>query len=69
MFAKNEEIKAYLEEVKKEIGNKGRIVVRESGTEPKIRVMTEHESEEAAEEITKKLAETISKMMEKKRMV
>lgn len=65
MFAKNEEIKAYLEEVKKEIGNKGRIVVRESGTEPKIRVMTEHESEEAAEEITKKLAETISKMMEK----
>ena len=65
MFAKNEEIKAYLEEIKKEIGNKGRIVVRESGTEPKIRVMTEHENEKAAEEITKKLAETISKMMEK----
>lgn len=65
MFAKNEEIKTYLEEIKKEIGQKGRIVVRESGTEPKIRVMTEHESEEAAGEITKKLTETISKMMEK----
>ncbi len=42
----NAAVRAAVEEVEKELGEDGRILVRESGTEPVIRVMVEAESDE-----------------------
>ena len=40
-YAKNKKIQSVLKEVEVELGNKGRVVLRYSGTEPKCRVMVE----------------------------
>lgn len=53
------QIKAAIEEVKKEFGDTGRIVVRPSGTEPLIRVMTEGEDRVLTESIAKRVSEVI----------
>lgn len=45
--------------MEKELGNKGRILVRPSGTEPVIRVMVEGENEEKIENIADELCEVI----------
>ncbi len=42
----NDKIQDYIKNLKEKIGNKGKAVIRESGTEPKIRVMIEHENTE-----------------------
>ena len=42
----NAAVRAAVEEVEKELGENGRILVRESGTEPVIRVMVEAETDE-----------------------
>lgn len=41
LLEKNIEIQKYLKETKEKLGSKAKLVVRESGTEPKIRVMAE----------------------------
>ena len=45
--------------MEKELGNKGRILVRPSGTEPVIRVMVEGENEDQIENIANELCEVI----------
>ena len=45
------------------MGNHGRILIRPSGTEPLIRVMTEGDDPNIAEGICKKLAENIEKRL------
>ena len=46
--------------------NKGRIVVRESGTEPIIRVMVESKEEKIINYICEKIVSSIEKSQEKK---
>lgn len=53
------QIKAAIEGAKKEFGDTGRIVVRPSGTEPLIRVMTEGEDRVLTESIAKRVSEVI----------
>ena len=55
----DEEIKAKIEEVAKALGDNGRILVRPSGTEPLIRVMTEAESDELCEKYDNAVIELI----------
>ncbi len=56
---KNSKIKAFIEKVEKENQNHVRILVRKSGTEPLIRVMTEGENKELVEKIAKDISELI----------
>ena len=62
-FKTDEVIKAAISECEKEMGNSGRILIRPSGTEPLIRVMTEGEDPELAEGICRSLAERIEKRL------
>ena len=57
-------VNALIEEVEKELGNDGRVLVRKSGTEPLIRVMVEAESAEKCEELACKIAEELEKFSE-----
>lgn len=53
------EVQALLEKIRAELGNTGRILLRESGTEPVIRVMAEAESEEITEKCVSRVIELI----------
>ncbi|MGM0688967.1 MAG: phosphoglucosamine mutase [Bacillota bacterium] len=61
-WSDNPKIKAAINRVEKELGRHGRILVRPSGTEPKIRVMLEAPlPEEKLEEYARSLTEVIAK--------
>ena len=55
----NEKVKNKLLEIRGEIGSSGRILLRESGTEPVIRVMAEAESEELCDKYVGELVSVI----------
>jgi len=53
------DVKAVVEEVAKALGDNGRILVRESGTEPLVRVMVEAETDEICEKYVMQVVDTI----------
>ncbi|MBO5525184.1 MAG: phosphoglucosamine mutase [Clostridia bacterium] len=53
------EVKAAVRSVEDELGNSGRILVRESGTEPLVRVMVEAETEEYSRLLAQRVVDTI----------
>ncbi len=55
----SESVKKALSEIEEKIGGKGRVLLRESGTEPKIRVMVECESEEKCREYAMYITDAI----------
>lgn len=54
-----ESVRALIEEAEKSLGDTGRILVRESGTEPVVRVMVEAESDEICRRYVKTVADAI----------
>lgn len=64
-FSNNNSINKYLEEIQKEISDDGKIIIRESGTEPKIRIMVEHKSIEKLQQIISSAEQLIKKLIRK----
>ena len=52
-----------IQEVEKELGSEGRILVRESGTEPLLRVMVEATTQELCERYVSKVIDTMKSVM------
>lgn len=59
LISKSKIISEHIESAQKNLGDMGRIVVRESGTEPKIRVMIECENEEKLNKFLESTAKII----------
>ena len=57
----DEDVQAAVAEVARKLGDSGRILVRESGTEPLVRVMVEAETEAACQEYVDFVVDTIVK--------
>ena len=61
MLAEDERVKNAVKEAEKKLDGKGRVLVRASGTEPVVRVMSEakeqKDAEEAVSEVVEKLRE------------
>ncbi len=55
------EVQAAVAEASARLGDSGRILVRESGTEPLVRVMVEAESQEVCEKLTDLVVDTIKR--------
>ena len=62
-FYTDDDIKAILEDGEAKLGSSGRLLVRPSGTEPLIRVMTEGEDEVFTEAVAKQVAELIEEKL------
>jgi len=57
----NETVVSAIKEAENDLGERGRVLVRPSGTEDLIRVMTESDSQERAQEVAGRVAEVVEK--------
>ena len=55
----SEEVKAFAKAIGEELGDKGRVLLRASGTEPKIRIMAECEDAALAHSIAQRMQDFI----------
>ncbi len=62
-FATDESIKIAIKEAEKELGEKGRVLVRVSGTEPLVRVMVEGEDAKLIEHLASEIAEVVEERL------
>lgn len=62
-YKDDEEIKNAVAEAEKELGDKGRVLVRVSGTEPLVRVMLEGEDKKQINVLAQEIAEVIRKRL------
>ncbi|HED24891.1 MAG TPA: phosphoglucosamine mutase, partial [Firmicutes bacterium] len=61
-WSENEKISTAIKEIEEKLGSHGRVLVRPSGTEPKIRIMLEAPlSEDKLEQYAHSLAEVIAR--------
>ena len=58
-----EEVKRVIEEETKKLGERGRIVVRPSGTEPLLRVMVEGEDETEINGVAERIADVVRRQL------
>lgn len=59
---KNEELQGEIIRIQEQLSGRGRVLVRASGTEPKIRIMSECVDEELAQKTARILAELVNKI-------
>ncbi len=62
-FATDESIKIAVKEAEKELGDRGRVLVRVSGTEPLVRVMLEGEDAELIRYLAEEVAEVVEERL------
>ena len=62
-WKEDREITTLIDKTEKELDGNGRVLIRASGTEPKIRVMLEGDNQEYIDEAAKKIADLIEKKL------
>ncbi len=62
-FYTDDTVRAAIEKAKSELGDRGGVVVRVSGTEPLVRIMAEGENSEETERIANELEKTLSQCL------
>jgi phosphoglucosamine mutase len=58
----HKEFQSRIVEIEKKLGSKGRVLIRESGTEPLLRIMVEAQEEETSKSSAAFLADSLSSM-------
>ena len=59
----DEGLLAFVDKVNEEFNGKGRLLLRASGTEPKVRIMVEAATEEECDQCIEKTAKEIEKLI------
>jgi phosphoglucosamine mutase len=63
-FSRIPQIQQMIKECQKELGERGRVLIRYSGTEPVLRIMIEGENEQTIARMADAMAETVQKALE-----